>query len=158
MLIFIPNLLWAKIAFNSAFLMPYKYTIAIATIRILYKKWSTQLQVSKNKFGLLLALDYQQKYIPFKKPLIEEDLNYGIFVSYKIGGFYTFKKNSIFKNVGLCLYQLYSNSIAKIERAPEYKKTDTILYFSIDEKIKSFEILINSTSQIKITKQFSVLI
>ena len=58
MLIFIPNLLWAKIAFDSTFLMPYKYTIAMAPIRILNNKWSTQLQVSKNKFGLLLALDY----------------------------------------------------------------------------------------------------
>ena len=105
-----------------------------------------------------MALNYQQKYIPFKKPLIEDNLNYGIFVSCKIEGFYKFKKNSIFKNVGLCLYQRYSNSIPKIERAPKYQQTDTIVYFSIDEKINSFGILINSTSQIKITKQFSVLI
>ena len=132
MLIFIPNLLWAKIAFYSTFLMPYKYTIAIATIRILNNKWSTQLQVSKNKFGLLLAIDYQQKYIPFKKPLIADNLNYRIYVSYKIGGFYQMNKNRIFKNVGLCFYKRYSNSIAKIERAPKYQQTDTIVYFSID--------------------------
>jgi hypothetical protein len=42
-------------------LKTYKFTIAIAPIRILNNKLATQLQVSKNKFGLLLALDYQQK-------------------------------------------------------------------------------------------------
>jgi hypothetical protein len=67
-------------------------------------------------------------------------------------------KNRIFKNVGLCFYKRYSNSIAKIERAPKYQQTDTIVYFSIDEKINSFGLLINCTSQIKITKQFSILI
>ncbi len=148
----------AKTKSDSTFLKPIKYTIAIAPIRILNNKWATQLQVSKNKFGLLLALDYQQKYIPFKKPLIEDNLDYGVYVSYKIGGLYEIKKNRIFKNVGLCFYQSCSNSIAKIEEAPIYKQTDTIVYFSIDEKNKSFGLLFSSTSQIKVTKQFSILI
>jgi hypothetical protein len=158
MLIFIPKLLWARIASDSTFLKPYNFNIAIAPIRILNNKWATQLQVSKNKFGLLMAFDYQQKYIPFKKALLFYDLDYTRYISFKIGGLCMFQKNKIFKNVGLCFYQRYSNSIAKIERAPMYQKTDTIVYFSIDEKIKSFGILISTTTQIKITKQFSILI
>ncbi len=158
MLIFTPNLLWAKIASDSTFLNKCKYTIAIAPIRIFNNKWATQLQVSKNKFGLLLSLDYQQKYIPFKKPLIEDNLDYGVYVSYKIGGLYEIKKNRIFKNVGLCFYQRYSNTIAKLEQTIITYSGQKRSYYTIDEKIKSFGLLFSSTSQIKITKQFSILI
>jgi hypothetical protein len=57
-LLLIPNLLFAKTACDSTFLKSIKYTLSLASIRILNNKWATQLQVSKNKFGLLLALDY----------------------------------------------------------------------------------------------------
>ena len=157
-LIFIPNILLAKTARDSMFLQLFKYTVSIAPIRILNNKWSTQLQVSKNKFGLLLALDYQQKYIPFKKALLFYDLDYTIYISYKIGGLYEFEKNRIFKNVGLCFYQRYSNTIAKLEQTIMTYSGQKRTYYTIDEKIKSFGLLINSTSQIKITKQFSIFI
>jgi hypothetical protein len=157
-LLFFTNQLLAKYAIDSTLLKKVNYSLSIAPLRILNNKWATQLHISKNRFGLLLALDYQQKYIPFKKALLFYDLDYTRYISYKIGGFYKFKKNSIFKNVGLCFYQRYSNNIAKIERVPMYQKTDTIVYFSIDEKIKSFGLLISTTSQIKITKQFSIFI
>lgn len=148
----------AKTKSDSTFLKPIKYTIAIAPIRILNNKWATQLQVSKNRFGLLLALDYQQKYIPFKKALLFYDLDYTRYISYKIGGLYEFGKNRIFKNVGLCFYNRYSNNTGKKERVKMVYKSDTTYYYLIDENIKSFGLLISSTSQIKITKQFSILI
>lgn len=157
-LIFIPKLLLAKTASDSTFLKSLKYSISIAPIRILNNKWATQLQVSKNKFGLLLALDYQQKYIPFKKPLIADYLDYGVYMSYKIGGFYQFKKNKIFKNMGMCFYQRYSNTIAKLEQTIMTYSGQKRTYYTVDEKIKSFGLLISSTSQIKITKQLSILI
>lgn len=37
-------------------------------------------------------------------------------------------------------------------------QSDTTIYFSVDEKIKSFGLLISSTSQLKIIKQISILI
>lgn len=157
-LLFFTNLLLAKNASDSTLLKTLNYSLSIASIRILNNKWSTQLQVSKNKFGLLLALDYQQKYIPLKKALLFYDLDYARYISYKIGGFYKFKKNSIFKNVGLCFYNRYSNNTGKKERVKMVYKSDTTYYYSIDEKIKSFGLLISTTSQIKITKQFSILI
>jgi hypothetical protein len=118
----------------------------LASIRILNNKWTTQLKVSKNKFGLLLALDFQQKFIPFKKALLFYDLYYTRYISYKIGGFYQFKKNRIFKNVGLCFYNRYSNNTGKKERVKMVYKSDTTYYYSIDENIKSFGLLINCTS------------
>lgn len=157
-LVFGSSILLAKAKSDSTFLKPDKYTIAIAPIRILNNKWATQLQITKNKFGLLLALDYQQKYIPLKEPLIADYLDYGIYMSYKIGGFYQFKKNKIFRNMGLCFYQRYSNTIAKLEQTIITYSGQKRTYYTIDEKIKSFGILISSTSQIKITKQFSILI
>ncbi len=91
-LLFFTNQLLAKYAIDSTLLKKVNYSLSIAPLRILNNKWATQLQVSKNKFGLLLALDYQQKYIPFKKAFLFYDLDYTSYISYKIGGFYQFKK------------------------------------------------------------------
>ena len=154
----------AKTKSDSTFLKPYKYTIAIAPIRILNNKWATQLQVSNNKFGLLLALDYQQKYIPFKKGLLFNDLDYNKYFSFKIGGFYQFKGRKLFKNIGLSFYHRYSSNLSKQERVL-YKEGPynnyyhaVNEYYFVDEKIKSFGLLISTTSKIKITKQFSIFI
>jgi hypothetical protein len=157
-LLFLTNHLLAKNTSDSTLLKKVNYSLSIAPLRILNNKWDTPFQVSKNKFRLLLALDYQQKNIPFKKAFLFYDLDYKRYISYKIGGFYKFKKNSIFKNVGLCFYNRYSNNSGKKERVKMVNESDTPYYYSIDEKIKSFGLLISTTSQIKITKQFIILI
>jgi len=152
------NLSYAKSQNDSTQNKTFNYSLFIALIRILNYKWDSQLQVSKNKFGLLLALDYQQKYVPFKEELLFYDLDFTHYISYKIGGHYSFKKNKIIQKVGLCFYHRFSNNLAKKERVRMDYQSDTIIFDYIDEKIKSFGLLISTTSQLKITKQFSILI
>ena len=65
-LILSSTILLAKTANDSTFLEPFKYKLSIAPIRILNNKWATQLQITKHKFGLLLALDYQQRYMIYQ--------------------------------------------------------------------------------------------
>jgi hypothetical protein len=90
--------------------------------------------------------------------LIDGDLDYGIFISNKIGGFYNFNKNTFFKNFGISAYYRNSNTVAKLEQTKIVSGGTKRNYYTIDEKIKSLGLLISSTSKIIITKQCSLLI